>query len=42
MMIMMNNFENHDNYDDLYNGENVQDFFKQRKRWMQGIYMVCR
>ena len=19
-----------------------QDFFKQRKRWMQGIYMVCR
>ena len=19
-----------------------QDFFKQRKRWMQGIYLVCR
>ena len=25
-----------DNYDD------TQDFFKQRKRWMQGIYLVCR
>lgn len=27
------------NYDDE---KKLQDFFKQRKRWMQGIYMVCR
>ena len=29
-----------DDYDDNY--DDTQDFFKQRKRWMQGIYLVCR
>ena len=41
--MIYNALNDHDNCenDDGY-GDDAQDFFKQRKRWMQGIYLVCR